>query len=76
MSLDRQAPQIFARVNKQGVPIYAVGFTSLFAFLSYLSLGSGGAALAFTWLLNLSTIAGLIAWGELNLAVRLKKRRS
>ncbi|ORY79289.1 putative amino acid permease [Leucosporidium creatinivorum] len=65
MSLDKQAPEIFSRVNKHGVPIYAVGFSSLFGFLAYLSLGSGGAGLAFTWLLNLSTIAGLIAWGTL-----------
>lgn len=28
-------------------------------------LGSGGPAQAFTWLLTLSTVAGLIAWGEL-----------
>jgi len=28
-------------------------------------LGTGGAAQAFTWLLNLSTVAGLIAWGTL-----------
>lgn len=28
-------------------------------------LGSGGAAQAFTWLLNLSTVAGLIAWVSL-----------
>jgi yeast amino acid transporter len=64
MALDNQAPKIFTRVNKSGVPIYAVGFSSLFGLLAYLSLGSGGAGLAFTWLLNLSTIAGLIAWGE------------
>lgn len=64
MALDKQAPEIFTRVNKQGVPIYAVGLTSLFGLLSYLSLGSGGAGLAFQWLLNLSTIAGLLAWGE------------
>ena len=29
-------------------------------------LGSGGAAQAFTWLLNLSTVAGLIAWATLS----------
>jgi amino acid transporter len=30
-----------------------------------IGLGSGGAAQAFTWLLNLSTVAGLIAWATL-----------
>lgn len=29
-------------------------------------LGSGGAAQAFSWLLNLSTVAGLIAWATLS----------
>jgi amino acid transporter len=33
--------------------------------LTLLGLGSGGAAQAFTWLLNLSTVAGLIAWATL-----------
>lgn len=68
MAIDGQAPQIFTRVNKYGVPVYSVGFTSLFGFLAYLSLGSGGAGQAFNWLLNLSTVAGLFAWGVLALA--------
>ncbi|OKL59914.1 hypothetical protein UA08_04912 [Talaromyces atroroseus] len=34
---------------------------------SKLGLGSGGPAQAFTWLLNLSTVAGLIAWATLSL---------
>lgn len=47
---------------------------SLFGFLAYLSLGSGGASAAFSWLLNLSTIAGLVAWGTLAFAyVRFHK---
>lgn len=32
----------------------------------FLGLGSGGPAQAFSWLLNLSTIAGLIAWATLS----------
>lgn len=31
-----------------------------------IGLGSGGAAQAFSWLLNLSTVAGLIAWATLS----------
>lgn len=65
MTTDKQLPQIFARVNKSGVPYYAVFAAWLFGPLAYLSLGTGGAAQAFTWLLNLSTIAGLIAWATL-----------
>ncbi|KAF7909391.1 uncharacterized protein EAF01_003109 [Botrytis porri] len=62
MAVDRQAPQCFAKVNRWGVPYLAVVVSFAFGPLAYLSLGSGGAAQAFTWLLNLSTVAGLLAW--------------
>ncbi|ESZ90768.1 hypothetical protein SBOR_8839 [Sclerotinia borealis F-4128] len=62
MAVDRQAPQCFAKVNRYGVPYWAVLVSFAFGPLAYLSLGSGGAAQAFTWLLNLSTVAGLLAW--------------
>ncbi|RDW90970.1 hypothetical protein BP5796_02135 [Coleophoma crateriformis] len=62
MAVDRQAPQFFAKVNRWGVPYWAVLVSFAFGPLAYLSLGSGGAAQAFTWLLNLSTVAGLLAW--------------
>ncbi|KAI1044123.1 hypothetical protein LB505_010511 [Fusarium chuoi] len=65
MTTDRQLPQFFARTTKNGVPYVAVITAWLFGPLAYLSLGSGGAAQAFSWLLNLSTVAGLIAWGTL-----------
>ncbi|KAF2717105.1 hypothetical protein K431DRAFT_277631 [Polychaeton citri CBS 116435] len=65
MTTDRQLPQVFGRTTKKGVPYIAVIVAWLFGPLAYLSLGSGGASQAFTWLLNLSTVAGLIAWGTL-----------
>ncbi|KAF4998664.1 hypothetical protein FGRMN_2990 [Fusarium graminum] len=65
MTTDRQLPQFFARTTSKGVPWVAVIVAWLFGPLAYLSLGSGGAAQAFTWLLNLSTVAGLIAWATL-----------
>ncbi|GAA5941053.1 hypothetical protein JCM21900_001741 [Sporobolomyces salmonicolor] len=65
MAIDRQAPQFFSKVNRLGVPYYAVIASFAFGPLAYLSLGSGGAAQAFAWLLNLSTVAGLLAWMSL-----------
>ncbi|KAH7050039.1 amino acid transporter [Macrophomina phaseolina] len=65
MTTDRQLPQVFGLVTRYGVPWVAVITAWLFGPLAYLSLGSGGASQAFTWLLNLSTVAGLIAWGTL-----------
>ncbi|CAD0031563.1 unnamed protein product [Aureobasidium pullulans] len=58
LAADHQMPQFFAKVNRQGVPYYAVLASFAFGPLAYLSLGSGGASQAFTWLLNLSTVAG------------------
>ncbi|ORY72044.1 amino acid permease/ SLC12A domain-containing protein [Pseudomassariella vexata] len=65
MTTDHQLPQIFGRTWENGVPYVAVITAWLFGPLAYLSLGSGGASQAFTWLLNLSTVAGLIAWATL-----------
>lgn len=62
MAVDNQMPQFFGRTNRWGVPYYAVVASFAFGPLAYLSLGSGGASQAFTWLLNLSTVAGLLAW--------------
>ncbi|GAA5838134.1 hypothetical protein JCM5353_001508 [Sporobolomyces roseus] len=74
MSIDKQLPKVFAKTNRWGVPYYAVITSWLFGPLAYLSLGTGGAAQAFSWLLNLSTVAGLLAWGTLSFAyVRFHK---
>ncbi|KAI5478989.1 hypothetical protein MNV49_004393 [Pseudohyphozyma bogoriensis] len=65
MALDKQAPKIFGKTNRWGVPVYAVLASFAFGPLAYLSLGSGGPSQAFSWLLNLSTVAGLLAWASL-----------
>lgn len=65
MAIDKQLPKVFAKTNRWGVPWVAVITSWLFGPLAYLSLGSGGASQAFTWILNLSTVAGLLAWGTL-----------
>ncbi|CAI6332732.1 unnamed protein product [Periconia digitata] len=65
MTTDGQLPQFFAKTSKNGVPYVAVIVSWLFGPLAYLSLGSGGASQAFNWLINVSTVAGLIAWGTL-----------
>ncbi|KAL7419906.1 hypothetical protein Q5752_005822 [Cryptotrichosporon argae] len=62
MSIDGQLPRFFAKVNRYGVPTYAVIASFCFGPLAYLSLGSGGPAQAFAWILDLSTVAGLLAW--------------
>lgn len=61
MALKGDAPKLFAKTTKKGVPIYAVAFNSLFTMLAYLNL-SDSASTVFTWLSNIATIAGFTSW--------------
>lgn len=61
MAAAGQAPAVFARTSRRGVPYAAVLVTWLFSLLAYLNVSSGGAK-AFAWFSNLSTISGFIAW--------------
>ncbi|KAI1630166.1 putative amino acid permease [Exophiala viscosa] len=65
MTTDRQMPQVFGRVTKNGVPFVAVCTVWLFGLLAYLSLGKGSASQAFGWLQSVTTISGLISWATL-----------
>lgn len=55
------APKIFAKVNRFGVPMYSVGVTSLFGPLAYLNC-SNSASNVFNWLSNIATISGFVSW--------------
>ncbi|KAI0000270.1 amino-acid permease inda1 [Xylariaceae sp. FL0662B] len=61
MSINGQAPKIFSRTNKRGVPWVAVLFTVLFGCLAFLNVSNSGATV-FAWFTNISTISGFIAW--------------
>ncbi|TKY85351.1 hypothetical protein EX895_005513 [Sporisorium graminicola] len=61
LSLDRQAPAVFRRVDRRGIPYVAVGGSWLVGALSYLGISSGGGTV-FSWLSALSAVAGLFAW--------------
>ncbi|KAG9994163.1 putative amino acid permease, partial [Aureobasidium melanogenum] len=47
--------------TKGEVPVYAVGFTSLFGLLGFMNVSSSG-SVAFNWLIQISGVAGFIAW--------------
>lgn len=57
----RQAPHIFSKINKNGTPIVALLATGLVgsAFFVVSFLDSG---VVFTWLVNVSSLAGFTAW--------------
>ncbi|KAJ1325715.1 hypothetical protein MN608_08909 [Microdochium nivale] len=61
MALSGQAPRIFTRTTKRGVPYAAVLATLAVGLLSYLNVSNSGAAV-FSWFVNISTISGFIAW--------------
>ncbi|KAF7342052.1 AA-permease domain-containing protein [Mycena venus] len=62
LAQEGKAPRIFARVMKNGVPVYALAVCSAFACLGYLACGKQGANDAFNWLANITTLGSLITW--------------
>ncbi|KAF8203090.1 amino acid permease [Pholiota molesta] len=55
------APKIFLKTSRNGLPYAAVIFTSLFALLGYMGTEEG-AGRVFGWFANLTAVAGLMAW--------------
>lgn len=62
LALEGQVPKIFKKCTKRGLPIWCVVITALFGPLAYLNVGSATAGEVFTWLYNISTIAGILTW--------------
>ena len=60
MALKRQAPAIFARVTKGGVPAYAMAVTTVTAALGFLTQLVFNDA--YIWLVNIVGISGIIIW--------------
>ncbi|KAK7692232.1 hypothetical protein QCA50_003857 [Cerrena zonata] len=61
LAVNGNAPKIFARVSRHGLPYVAVLFQSLFGFLAYMGLKEGSGRV-FTWFGNMTAIAGLMSW--------------
>jgi len=61
LALTNQAPAIFGRTNRRGVPYMAVLATWVPGLLAYLNVSNSGATV-FNWFVNISTISGYIAW--------------
>jgi len=62
LAQEGQAPRIFARILPNGVPYMSLIFCSLFSLLAYLNCGAGGAAEAFNWLSNITTLGSMLTW--------------
>ncbi|KAK3380967.1 amino acid permease/ SLC12A domain-containing protein [Podospora didyma] len=69
LAQNRQAPRFFLTCSERGVPWIAVLSTAVIGLLTYLSVqGEGGAAEAFEWFQNITTIAGLFTWCSICIA--------
>ena len=62
LALQDQAPRVFRRCTKNGLPIWCVLVTSAFGALCYMNTGGAKAVEAFTWLYNISSIAAIVTW--------------
>ncbi|KAJ7067402.1 amino acid permease/ SLC12A domain-containing protein [Mycena amicta] len=62
LAQEGQAPRIFAKVTKNGVPVYSLAICAAFACLGFLACGKQGASDAFNWLGNITTLGSMITW--------------
>jgi lysine-specific permease len=61
LAVRKSAPAVFAKVNRFGIPIYALLATAAFGLLAFLCDLFGSTKL-FLMLVNISSLAGFIAW--------------
>jgi amino acid transporter len=79
LAIKNQAPKIFLRTTKYGIPYVCVILQTLVAALAYMSL-SNGALTVFYWFLDLTACGTLISWStilfnHIRLHLALKKQR-
>ncbi|EMD33744.1 hypothetical protein CERSUDRAFT_117834 [Gelatoporia subvermispora B] len=61
LALNGNAPKIFLKVNKRGLPWVSLIFCGAFGLLSYMDLDDGSGRV-FGWFSNMTAIAGLLSW--------------
>jgi len=61
LALKGHAPAIFSKTNNRGVPVYALGLSSLICCIAFLSVSTGSRTV-FLYFVNLVSIFGLLTW--------------
>ncbi|OBT82755.1 hypothetical protein VE02_09110 [Pseudogymnoascus sp. 03VT05] len=61
LAMAGQAPKVFKRCTKGGVPYAAVMACSIFSILAYLNCGQSG-SIVFRWFVNITNTSGFISW--------------
>ncbi|KII84073.1 hypothetical protein PLICRDRAFT_179755 [Plicaturopsis crispa FD-325 SS-3] len=55
------APKLFLRTSRRGVPYASIIFCSLFSTLAYMGINAG-AGTVFGWFVNMTSVTGLMTW--------------
>ncbi len=61
LAVEGKAPKIFSKVNKGGVPVYALLLTTIVGMFAFLASLVGDGTI-YVWLLNASGMSGFLAW--------------
>jgi len=61
LAMEGSAPKLLKRTTAGGVPYLAVACTAAFGLLGFMNLSSSGGTV-FNWFVNISGVAGFIAW--------------
>jgi amino acid transporter len=61
LAISGNAPKIFARTTRRGLPWASVALCSVFCLLAYMGIKSGSNKV-FEWFANMTAIAGLMTW--------------
>ncbi|KZO96982.1 amino acid permease [Calocera viscosa TUFC12733] len=61
LAIAGNAPKIFARTTKGGLPYVSIIFSGLFGTLAYMAI-STSAGKVFGWFANMTAVAGLMTW--------------
>ncbi|KAJ8475346.1 hypothetical protein ONZ45_g2324 [Pleurotus djamor] len=61
LAVSKNAPQIFLRTSKTGLPYVSVIFCALFSALAYMGINAGSGKV-FGWFANMTAVAGLMTW--------------
>ncbi|KAF8746248.1 hypothetical protein AX14_000046 [Amanita brunnescens Koide BX004] len=62
LATSNNAPKIFLKTTKGGLPYVSVLFCTAFGFLAYMSAGGVGSGEVFGWFQNMTAVAGMMTW--------------
>ncbi|KII83798.1 hypothetical protein PLICRDRAFT_180140 [Plicaturopsis crispa FD-325 SS-3] len=61
LALSGNAPRIFLRTSRKGLPYVAIIFCALFSSLAYMGINEGSGTV-FGWFANMTSVCGLLSW--------------